>query len=153
VGGIWTFCLGVLWVLKKAKRVVSQVKGGVKLRKKCTKFFCGKPSFIQFFWPPLSFFPWAPPVLLYIYFHCSYLYNYYNYFRTLVHEMMSFSSSYPDLIKISLLCGPHLKRGVFFGAERRPKERVTLWKTLLSLSKRVPSTELISLGTKVVTSY
>jgi len=41
--------------------------------------FGGKLSFIL----PLLF-QWAPPLqLAYIYFHCSYLYNYYNYTRTL----------------------------------------------------------------------
>jgi hypothetical protein len=46
--------------------------------------------------------------------------------------MLSFSISYPYLIKVSLLCGPRSRR-VGIGGERRPTDRVTsLRKTLIS---------------------
>jgi hypothetical protein len=47
--------------------------------------------------------------------------------------MLSFSLSYPDLIKTSLLWGPHSKRGGIVGgkeAQRQGEERITLRKTL-----------------------
>jgi hypothetical protein len=41
---------------------------------------------------PFFPFSWAPPLLFYTYFHCSYMYCYYNYSQTLC-------MSYPNLIK------------------------------------------------------
>jgi hypothetical protein len=58
----------------------------------------------------LSFLSWAPPLPLglHIYFHCSYLYIYYNYYsRTLC--IKCWVSAFHS--KISLLCGYHWKRG------------------------------------------
>jgi len=42
--------------------------------------------------------------------------------------MLSFSISYPDLIKFPYVWGPHSKERM--GGERRPKNRVSLWRTL-----------------------
>jgi hypothetical protein len=39
--------------------------------------------------------------------------------------MMIFSISYPDLIKTSIVCRPHSKKGGI-GGEKRPKDRVKI---------------------------
>jgi hypothetical protein len=79
----------------------------------------------NFFWvnrvhpnlhPP--FFPsWAPPPLLHIYFHCSYMYSYYNYSPTLCIKCCWVSAiSYPDLIKNFITLQIPL---IWFEVERR----------------------------------
>jgi len=87
--------------------------------------FGGKPSF-----HPLFPFSWAlPPLLGYIYFHCSYLYNYYNYSRTLC-----IKCRYWDLIKFLYFVGYHSMNEGIAGwkqAQRQGEGRVTLGITLL----------------------
>jgi hypothetical protein len=57
----------------------------------------------------------------YIYFHCFYMYNYYNYFEP--HALNAeFQHFIPRFNKTSLLCGPHSKRG--YGGEKSPKDSV-----------------------------
>ncbi len=71
-----------------------------------------------------------------IYFHCSYMYNYYNYLEpcALNAEFLHFI---PRFNKTSLLCGPlWLKDGL--GGEKRPKDRVKtgwLWGKLYNPTK------------------
>ncbi len=54
----------------------------------------------------------------YIYFHCSYMYNFYNYLEPCALDA-EFQHFIPRFNKTSLLCGPHSKRGQ--GVKRGPK--------------------------------
>jgi hypothetical protein len=64
-----------------------------------------------------------------MYFHCSYVYNYYNYLEPCALNA-EFQHIIPRFNKTSLLCGPPSKR-VVKGGERKGEDRVTLRKTLL----------------------
>ncbi len=71
-------------------------------------------SFSSNFGDKLSFilsFIFPQRLHCYLYFHCSYLYNYYNYSRTyLVQQILSFSILIVRFNIISLLCRHHSKR-------------------------------------------
>jgi hypothetical protein len=87
--------------------------------------FDGKLSFI------LSFLFAQRLHCCYRYFDRSYVYNRYNYSRpcALNAEFQHFILRFN---KISLLCRDRWKRG--YGGETRPKERVTLWITLMCMT-------------------
>jgi hypothetical protein len=80
--------------------------------------FSGKLSFILCFLFPERLH------YCYIYFHCSYLYNYYNYSRTLCNMCWRFNTqiSYSDLIKF-----PYFADTTKRGDKGWKKQRVTLW--------------------------
>jgi hypothetical protein len=68
----------------------------------------------------------------YIYFHCSYMYCYYDSSQALCNKFLKFNISYPYLNAISLLCGYHwfeVERGVWGWkeAQRQGEHRVPLW--------------------------
>ncbi len=69
----------------------------------------------------------------YIYFHCSSLYNYYNYSQTMCIKCWSFSISHPDLIKFPYFADT-TERGDRGRKQRRygMEQRMTLPITLLS---------------------
>jgi len=96
------------------------------------QFFGNKLSFIFVLTPS---FLWAPPLLLCcIYFHCSYLYNYYNYLETSALNMLEFQHFMPRFKKTFLLCGPLSKRGwdsEWKEAQRQGEYRATLINTLM----------------------
>jgi hypothetical protein len=75
--------------------------------------------------PHLSFFMSASSAATYIFFHCSYMYNYYNYLEPCSELNAEFQHFIPRLNKTSVLCVPHSKRD---RGEKRPKDRVkTEW--------------------------
>ncbi len=62
---------------KPTKKYISLLQGWRAGWNSEMHHFCGKLSFFVRFWFPLSFFP-ERLHCCYIYFHCSYLYNFYN---------------------------------------------------------------------------
>ncbi len=70
---------------------------------KCKTLYLAKLSFILF-WPRLSFFfPECLHCCCYIYFHCSYTYNYYNYMEPCALNA-EFHHFIPRFNQTSLLC-------------------------------------------------
>jgi hypothetical protein len=64
----------------------------------------------------------------YIYFHCSYMYTYYNYSQSMCIKLQNFNVSYPDLMQFHYIMNTiHLTLKEGFGGERRPEDRVPLW--------------------------
>jgi hypothetical protein len=90
-----------------AKKYISLQGGGET--QKCTIFLCDKLSFILF-WPSRSFFLQHLHCCS-LYFHCSYLYNYYYIYLEHCALNAKFQHFIPRFNKTSLLCWPHSKRG------------------------------------------
>jgi hypothetical protein len=110
---------GVRFLKKHVQKCIS-IQGGLKLETQKTINFGGKLSFIL----SLPFFFLNVSTCCYIYFHCSYLYNNYNYSRTLCLKRLSFSISYWGLIKFPLLPDT-TGRGDTVGGEVRVTSQVT----------------------------
>jgi hypothetical protein len=84
--------------------------------------FCAKLSFLRpILIPSFLFFPERLHCCCYIYFHCSYLYNFYNCLEPCALNA-EFQHLIPRFNQTSLLCRLHSKRGI--GGEKRPKDRV-----------------------------
>jgi hypothetical protein len=111
-------------IIKIPAKMYITLQGGSQTQKYTT--FCAKLSLIRF-WPVFPFHErlhsW------YKYFHCFYMYNYYNYLEPCTclwqgTACMIFRISYPDLIKTSLLCGSK-------ESQRQGEVEITLRKTLI----------------------
>ncbi len=124
----WTLSLFQNRVRLWKKNILSLQTGGQT--QKCTTF-CAKLSF-NMFWNRLSFFPerlhWC-----YIYFHCPYIYNYYNY-----HEPCALNAEFQHFIprfnKTSFLLQTSVKEGIGGEkqAQRQGEDRMTLRKTFMN---------------------
>jgi hypothetical protein len=113
---------------KPAKNYIS-LQLGVKLRN--APLFV--PNWVSTCFDPVFPFSWAPPLMLHIYFHCSYIYNSYNYLEpcTLNAEFQHFI---PRFNKNYLTLQTSLKEGIggWKEAQRQGEDRMTLRKTFMN---------------------
>jgi hypothetical protein len=106
--------------IKPVKKKTLPSKGKrVKLRN--APFFWCQSEFFHLVLMPSFPFSWAPPPVATYYFHCSYMYNYYNHLEPLALLNAEFQHFIPRFNKTSLLCGPHSKRRLGGGVKRGPK--------------------------------